>query len=309
MKEKKALVTPKDNFYLFKSCTTGSLYPGIETSVKYVLDMIGTNYTDDPDQSSCGGFAIFSGMMPFETGLALNARNLSLAASTDTPNVLCICPACYSNLKNCKKLLGKDEELEARTRGVLRQIGRDYDVSPNVSQASDVMLARIKDLKAKALYSLSGIRAVTHHGCHYTNIFFDEVTSGTFERPTVLDDILGGFGCEVQDYTERTLCCGMGFHHLLADDGYQAPILQRKYASIAEAEPDVIVTQCASCTFTLDHYRRSSCEGSLKAVPVLDISELLALLLGADPLDIGLDMHTVPVEPLLEKIGIGRAGI
>lgn len=309
MKEKKALVTPKDRFYLFKSCTTGSLYPGVEAATKYVLDKIGAHYTDDPEQSSCGGFAVFSGMMPFETSLALNARNLSLAAGTDDPNVLCLCPACYSSLKNCKKLLGKDEELEARTRGILRQIGRDYDISPNVSQASEVYLARPKDLKAKALYSLSGIRAVTHHGCHYTNIFFDEVMSGTFEQPTVLDDILDGFGCEVRDYTERALCCGMGFHHMLAGDSYRAPILRRKYASIAEAEPDIIVTQCASCTYTLDHNQVSSGKGLLKDVPVMDISELLALLLGADPLEVGLDMHAVSVESLLEKIGIGSAKI
>lgn len=40
-------------------------------------------------------------------------------------------------------------------------------------------------------------------------------------------------------------------------------------------------------------------------IPVLTYQELAGLLLGWDPYDIvGIDSHTVPVEPLLDKIGI-----
>ena len=306
MKEKIKLKTPVDNFYIFKSCSAGSTYPGIEVSIRYVLDKIGAHYTDDPRQSSCAGFAVYSGMMPFQTNLALNARNLSLASESVDRNVICICPASYSNIKYCLKLLSKDEKLEARTKGILENIGMSYDCSSHVFNVSDVFLARAKDIAKKAKYSLSGINAVTHHGCHYSKIFFEDVSPGTCEKPMVLDDIVKGFGGEVLDYTESFLCCGMGFHHSLIDREYPRALLKRKYASIAQAGPDVIITQCAGCSFNLDYYQESLSKelGIPLDIPVLHFSELEALLLGADPYDIGLDMHAVPVEPFLEKVGI-----
>jgi heterodisulfide reductase subunit B1 len=309
VKEKVKVKTPLDNFYLFKSCTAGALYPGIEISIRYVLDRIGAHYIDDPRQSSCTGFAVYSGLVPFQTNLALNARNLSLAAETADRNVLCTCPASYSNIKYCQKLISKDEKLEVHTREVLENIGMQYDCSSGVFNPSDVFLARSKDILRKAKYSLSGINAITHHGCHYSKIFFEDVSPGTGEKPMVLDDIVKGFGGNVIDYAEIFLCCGMGFHHTLVDREYPRAVLRRKFTSIAGAGPDIIITQCPGCTFNLDYYQESMAkELSISLdIPVLHFSELEALLLGANPEDIGLDMHAVPVEPLLEKIGIKGA--
>ena len=39
-------------------------------------------------------------------------------------------------------------------------------------------------------------------------------------------------------------------------------------------------------------------------IPVLTYEELAGLLLGYDPWDMGLQIHQVTVEPLLDKIGI-----
>jgi heterodisulfide reductase subunit B len=39
-------------------------------------------------------------------------------------------------------------------------------------------------------------------------------------------------------------------------------------------------------------------------IPVLTYEELAALLLGYNPWDIGLQVHQVSVEPLLDKLGI-----
>ena len=39
-------------------------------------------------------------------------------------------------------------------------------------------------------------------------------------------------------------------------------------------------------------------------IPVLTYEELAALVLGYDPWEIGLQMHQVSVEPLLDKMGI-----
>ncbi len=299
--------TVLNNYYLFKSCTAGSVYPGIELSVKYILDTIESDYTDDPRQSSCAGFGVYNGVVPIETAMALNARNFSLAAETEGQNIVCVCPMSYSNLKHCQKLLSKEKKLEKQFKVMLKKMGKKYDITPEVNHISDVFLAQRSSIAQKAAYSLSGVKAVTHHGCHYSKFFFKDVASGTFEKPTVLDEILKSFKCEVEDYSEHFLCCGGGLHRSVVDREYPRGILKRKLASIAEAAPDVIVTQCPGCTFNLEYYQESLMEelNMSERIPVLYISELLALLLGAGPEEIGIDMHAVPVEPFLEKFGIG----
>ncbi len=40
-------------------------------------------------------------------------------------------------------------------------------------------------------------------------------------------------------------------------------------------------------------------------IPVLTYEELAGIVLGYDPWDLGLQLHQVAVEPLLDKIGVG----
>ncbi|WP_321423201.1 CoB--CoM heterodisulfide reductase iron-sulfur subunit B family protein [uncultured Methanobacterium sp.] len=336
---------PQNNYYLFKSCIAGSIYPGIEIAVKSILDKIGADYTDDPAQSSCTGFGFFKGVVPIETNLALNARNLSLAAADENKNVVCVCPTSYNNLKHSKKLISKEKDVEGKIKEIFHDLGLEYDYSPEISHISDVFLARIDEIVQHAVASLSGLRVVTHHGCQYTKFFFQDVTSGTFENPTVLDNILKKFDCEVIEYSEKFLCCGGGLHNSLYNPEYSREIAAKKLQSIYQVKPDLIVTQCPGCTFNLEYYQESALSelnetvsgepsdlgevlGSdsgeqfvsgevsepipdqtsvpdkmiTQGVPVLYISELISLLLGEDPCEVGVDMHVVPVEPLLEKI-------
>jgi heterodisulfide reductase subunit B len=292
---------PGKNLYLFKSCVAGSLYPGIEISIRYVLDRIDARYTDDARHSSCTGFGYHAGVIPVLTNVALNARNFSLAVESSCDSIVCSCPTSYGNLKECKEMLEAGGPLREQASKVLGEIGRGCGQVPPIMHASEVFLSRLEEIRGRAVVSLAGVRAVTHHGCHYNKIFYEDVSSGDGERPTVLDEIAAGLGCDVVDYPERPLCCGMGFHHMLADSEYPKAVLERKFKSILEARPDVIVTQCPGCTYNLDYYQESLCGLD---IPVLYFSELVALALGARPREIGLDMHAVPVEPFLEKIGV-----
>ena len=241
-----------------------------------------------------------------ETNMALNVRNLSLASQTNDSNILCTCPMSYNNLKHCQKLISKDKNLEKRFRKILNEIGRPYDISPEINHISDAFLAHKKRFVDKIIKPISHVKAVTHHGCHYSKFFFKEVRSGTFENPTVLNEILESLEFEVLDYDEQFLCCGGGLHRSVIERDYPREILRRKLASIAQAQPDIIITQCPGCTFNLEYYQESLINEFIidHEIPVLYISELLAILLGAHPADIGMDMHVIDVEPFLKTIGI-----
>ncbi len=306
MNENNTISPPSDHYYLFKSCTAGSVYPGIELSIRYILDTLKLKYVDDSRQSSCTGFGFHMGIVPMDTNMALNARNLSLAAETPQKNMICTCPMSYNNLKHCQKLISKDNKLEKRYQKILNDLGRPYDCSVEVNHVSDALFANKKKIAEKALKSLSGVKAVTHHGCHYSKFFFKEVTSGTFENPTVLNEILQCLRCEVVDYSEQFLCCGGGLHQTVIGREYPREILRRKLGSIASVKPDIIITQCPGCTFNLEYYQESLIDESIiqQEIPVLYIAEIVAILLGATPEEIGIDMHAVDVEPFLKNAGI-----
>lgn len=76
-------------------------------------------------------------------------------------------------------------------------------------------------------------------------------------------------------------------------------------------KPDLIIANCPGCTFFLDRWQYVIAEMEGKTysdngygIPVLTYEEIAGLLLGYDPWDIGLQVHQVSVEPLLDKLGI-----
>ena len=184
----------------------------------------------------------------------LNARNFSLAEES-SDRIVCTCPTSYANLKECKEILTNDLELKNETVSILKTFNREFDTSIGIEHISDVFLSLLEDIKAKAVLTGKGLKAVTHHGCHYSKMFHADVKHGTYERPEVLDEIAKGLGFEVVEYEERSLCCGMGFHHMMLMDEYPEKVLERKFSSILEASPDLIITQCPGCIFNLDHYQ------------------------------------------------------
>jgi heterodisulfide reductase subunit B1 len=289
--------------YLFKSCVAGTFYPGIERSFRFILNSLNVDYFDDPNQSSCTGFGEHCGVVPPEANLSLNARNLALAYNSGYTNVVCTCPTSYANLKECISELD-DEKTRAAINDVLKAVNYEYNAGITVYHAAEVLYALKEILAERARLSLSDVNIATHHGCHYTKVFYDEVTGGLWEYPTLLDEICAAFSGTLVDYSERSLCCGLGYSHLISGDEYPEAISFRKLESVLSEKPDVIVTMCAGCQFMLDKFQRQFEERLNHVVPVLNVSQLVALLLGADKSrDACLQFATIDVKPLLEKMG------
>lgn len=80
---------------------------------------------------------------------------------------------------------------------------------------------------------------------------------------------------------------------------------------MAPFKPDMIITNCPGCPMFLDkwQYTIGEMEGKTygengHGIPVFTYEEVAGLLLGYDPWELGLQMHQVAVEPILNKIGI-----
>lgn len=153
---------------------------------------------------------------------------------------------------------------------------------------------------------------VEHIGCHYAKIFPKSGIGGS-EFPYVLAGMVESWGGECVDYPERRHCCGFGFRNYLvqANRGYSIANSHKKLESMAPYKPDFIVANCPGCAMFLDkwQYAIAEMEGTTygengHGIPVLTYEEMAGLVLGYDPWVLGMQMHQVDVEPLLDKMGV-----
>ena len=80
---------------------------------------------------------------------------------------------------------------------------------------------------------------------------------------------------------------------------------------MAPFKPDMIITNCPGCPYFLDRWQYAIAEMEGKTygengygIPVFTYEEAAGMVLGYNPWDLGLQMHQVSVEPLLDKAGI-----
>jgi heterodisulfide reductase subunit B len=206
-----------------------------------------------------------------------------------------------------------------KTRKILKETtGREFTIPKNIAHPSDIIYKFRLELKDRMKYQLINrstgkpLKGVEHVGCHYAKMF-PEKGIGKAEFPQVLAGMIEAWGGEVVDYPERRHCCGFGFRNYLvmANRGFSIANTKKKFESMEPFEPDFIVCNCPGCPMFLDRwqYTIAEMEGKTygnagRGIPVLTYEEMLGILLGHNPWNIGLQIHQVSVESLLDKIGV-----
>ena len=196
-------------------------------------------------------------------------------------------------------------EGKEKANTILAKFGKEYKGTTEVYHATESIYTHMDKLKELAKYSLEGLKIATHHGCHYTKIFYSDVATGDWEHPIVLDKIAENFGATAVDYSEKTLCCGMGFRHTLVNRDYSRTVMLRKLKSIKSKDADLILLQCPGCSLNFDYYQKplTKITGEEFDIPILNYAQLTALVLGADPVKVaGIKTHNIDVKPFIDKM-------
>lgn len=304
---------------MFRSCFLQSAAPYTEgIAAKIMRQDLGMDLREAPGHTSCGAIGYHGDVTNLETQMVVAARNFSLAHhELGVDNLFSFCVTSFANYTEMLELWEEDETLRNYTVQTLKETtGRDFWVprvcgdKPSVVHASDVFYANRHHLAAKLKYTLKGVKAVDHIGCHYGKIFPGEAIGGS-EFPHVLTGLLEAYGAEIVDYPERRHCCGMGFRQCAFPEnrGYTVSSTYKKLASLKEAHPDcrLMLTNCPGCTVFLDAEQGAIREMLQEefSISVLDYAQLTGILLGYDPFkDCGVNAKVVPIEPLLDQIGI-----
>ncbi len=309
-----------DKYYYARSCIRQNFFPGSEAAFLNIMrDDLGRDVHEDPTHTSCTGIGYHSDIVPLETIMTVVARQFSLMTEAGYENFVPSCITSFGVYSEAIELWHDFPELEEKAHELLyKATGRDFKKPRNLAHTSDIMFHHREAIAAKAKHRLVNIhtgeplRVVEHIGCHYAKLFPKSGVGGA-EFPQVLVGMIEAWGGRALDYPERRHCCGFGFRNYLvqANRGYSIANSQKKFESMAPFRPDFIVSNCPGCPMFLDRwqYAIAEMEGVTygpdgQGIPVLTYEEMAGLVLGYDPWELGLQMHQVAVEPLLDKIGV-----
>ncbi|MFH2142923.1 MAG: heterodisulfide reductase-related iron-sulfur binding cluster [Bacteroidota bacterium] len=310
----------EDNYYYARSCIRQNFFPGSEaTFLRILTSELGKEVFDDPDHTTCTGIAYHSDVVPLETTMTVVARHFALMTKAGYKNFV---PSCITSFGIYTEILETwhefPETLEKTREYLHKATGREFNIPENMAHTSDVIFKFRNEIEKKARYKLVNkktgepLKVVEHIGCHYSKMFPHKGVGGA-EYPYVLAGMVDAWGGNVIDYPERRHCCGFGFRQyaVQANRGYSLSCSKKKFDSMAPYKPDMIITNCPGCPYFFDRwqYALSEMEGITygengNGIPVFTYEEVAGLVLGYDPWDLGLQLHQVGCEPVLDKMGI-----
>jgi heterodisulfide reductase subunit B len=310
----------EDKYFYVRSCVRQNFFPGSETTfIRILREELNKDIFENPHHTTCTGIGYHGDIVPLETTMTVVARQFALMTEAGYENLV---PSCVTSFGLYTEILDSWHhfpDLENKIRDNLyKATQRTFKIPKNLAHASDIIYKFRIEIKEKAKYKLINrntgepLKVVDHIGCHYSKMFPEKGVGGA-EFPLVLEGMVKAWGGETIDYPERRQCCGFGFRQYLvkANRGYSISCSYKKFESMAPYQPDMIITNCPGCPMFLDKWQYAISEMKGKTygesghgIPVFTYEEVAGLLLGYDPWEIGLQVHQVAVEPLLDKIGI-----
>lgn len=311
---------PEDNWFYVRSCIRQNFYPASEvTFLDIVRNKLGKDFFETPHHTTCGGIAYHADSIPQETVMTIVARQFALMTEYGYSNYVASCITSFGIYTEILNMWHEFPELEAKIRELLwKSCKREFKVPENLAHASDIIYKFRNNISEMAKYKLINrvtgepLRVVEHIGCHYSKMFPSKGIGGA-EYPYVLTGMIEAWGGEIIDYPERRHCCGFGFRQFLvkSNRGYCISNSHKKFESMEPYKPDMIITNCPGCPYFLDRWQFVIAETTGKVygekgqgIPVFTYEEVAGMVLGYDPWDLGMQMHQIAVEPLLDKIGI-----
>ncbi|MBW4257320.1 ferredoxin:CoB-CoM heterodisulfide reductase subunit HdrB [Methanobacterium subterraneum] len=306
---------PTEKLLLFKTCLVSTEYPGVESSTTFLFDQLGIEYHRDERQSCCSGLGYYYDLFDQLPTTVLAARNFYIARETGHPYIAAMCATCYAILKKAAKILEENDEARNLVNQMLDDSGLghmayhkgDMDPHKKIFHTAEVLHSKRKEIEAFPKIDFSQYSIATHHGCHYCKIHYHDTICGV-RNPLLLDEVAASCGVSTIDwYDQKRLTCGAGFGQRFTNNELSLKVTAEKLMSLKDNQTDILLHMCPNCQMQFDRYQ-PVIEKKLKTnlnIFHLNISQFMALAMGADPYKVvGIQTHTVPVEPLLKKLGI-----
>lgn len=306
---------PDKDLLLFKSCLVSVEYPGVESSTSFLFDKLGIGYHRDQRQSCCTGLGHYYDLFDQLSTTTLAARNFWVAKDSGNQHIAVMCATCYAILKKSAKILNEDDEAREKINGLLEEGGMgemtykkgDIDPHKNIFHTAEILHSKRDLFEEYSQLDFSQFNIATHHACHYCKVHYED-TIGGVRQPMLLDELAASGGVDTTGwYDQKRLTCGAGFSQRFTNKELSLSVTGEKLMSLRDNQTDILLHMCPNCQMQFDRYQPVIEErrGVKFNMFHLNISQFLALNMGADPYKVvGVQTHTVPLNPLLKKLGI-----
>jgi len=238
----------------------------------------------------------------------VNARNIALAEELNLP-LLTHCSTCQGvighvdeRLKECQE---NDPAYVEQVNGLLQKEGcSPYRGSTDVKHLLYALVADygLEAIGERVTKSLSGLKCAAFYGCYLLRAQKSMPYDDPF-NPQAMENVFRVVGATPIYYRGRTQCCGWPLSSYATNQSFKMAGMHIQDALASGA--DCMITPCPLCHLNLDS-RQPEVEkviGEKLGLPVLHLSQLIALALGVSPKQLGLDRHIVSTRPVLEKLG------
>jgi len=287
-------------YKLFQGCTIGNRIPFLEASARKVFEKLDISVSD-------AAFACCPDPVGFHavdntSWMAMAARNLTLAEENGK-DIISLCNGCFQTLKLVNNELRHNTHEKEKINNILGTIGREFKGTIDVKHFVEVLHDHVDKIKESISNNLSGLKVACHTGCHYMRPS-EKLQTDDPMKPVKLREIVAATGATPVDYEEEVLCCGAGVGNTEEEPSMQ--IMANKIQSAMKAGAEVLIVNCPACfqQFDTNQKKAEKYAGTAFNIPVLYVTELLALAFGVSSEDIGLKFHRTRINPILEKMNL-----
>ena len=284
----------------FPGCSAETTGKSFTVSTGYVAERIGFEMTEIPDWNCCGTSA--AALTSPELAVALPARSLAIS-ERELPDrdVVAPCAGCFRSLKNAVVYARESEQNLQQVRDL---IDMPYEAKADVVSlleafTDDEVKQAIAD---KVQRKLRCLKVACYYGCAMVRpegvCDFDDP-----EDPHSMDELMELVGAEPVEWAFKTECCGAA--QLMVVPKLARPMIERIFENARANGADCIVASCPLCMLNLDMREAEINRARVAAgkepfdIPCYYFTELIGLAFGAEPAEVGIDIHFHPAERLL----------
>jgi heterodisulfide reductase subunit B len=258
-------------------------------SLLAIAKAAGIELVEITDWNCCGATAAHN--LNHELSVSLPARNLALAELDGMEELVVPCAACYNRLVMTQHELNEKAELKSLISEKLQMPLKNEIKIINVIQFLEkYIVPRLDELvKTPLVYDVA---------CYYGCLLVRPqkvMNAARFEDPMTMDVIMQKLGAKAIDWPFKTECCGAGFS--VSKTEIVGELSGKIVRSAVDRGAKAIVVACPMCHSNLD-MRRPAIESYLKRkvdIPVIYITQAIALAMGLSAKQAGTHRHFVPV--------------
>jgi heterodisulfide reductase subunit B len=232
--------------------------------------------------------------------MELTLRNLALAERQGITDLLAPCAACYHRLTASNLKLRDDR---ATLQGWNQRTGLAYGGGVRVVSLLDLLAGVVscQRIAAAVKRPLDGLRVACYYGCLNTRIQGVALQDDR-ECPMAMDDVVEALGATPLDWCSRTDCCGGAL--FVTAEATSLRLVAAILRDAAVRQADCVVVACPMCHSNLEIKQPEVRAefGIDRPVPVLFLTQLMGLALGASPEAVQLSRNVVPFSYIKDTV-------